>query len=281
MTETPGPATAPVDWGEPAGERYSIRQLVELTGVPASSVHHYRRLGLVPEPQRTALHQSAYDDRHVTALAIVRSLRRRGCALAEIRDVLPDLLRAHGAHSAATIGPELAVQVGDRTPEAKLVNAAIEAFGERSFREVSITELCARADVAKGTFYRCFDSKEALFLAAARAIVEQATSGFEGEAAGSPEAERPAVFARHLRPGLPVLFELAKRVTQESGPTAGEAVTMFAGLARRLGRTVSPEAADEQAEQSGGLLIILALVRIFEELLQSEITPAGRSLPGA
>lgn len=253
----------PIDWGEPGDDRFTIREIVGRTGVPASSVHHYRRLGLIPEPQRTAANQFVYDNRHVAALTTVRSLRGRGCTLEEIYDVVRE--QGYGCDIE---------QVGDRSPEAKLIDAAIEAFGEQSFREVSIAALCERADVAKGTFYRCFDSKETLFLATAQAIIGRATDGFDADVGGVPPDEHPAVFARHLRHGLPVLFELAKRVTQESGPAIGEAAAMFTGLARRLGHVVNPEAPDEQAEPSGGLLIMLALVKIFEELLESEITRA-------
>jgi AcrR family transcriptional regulator len=168
--------------------------------------------------------------------------------------------------------------VGDRSPEAKLIDAAIVAFGEQGFHEVSIAALCERADVAKGTFYRCFDSKQTLFLATAQAVIARATDAFDAEAGTVDPAEHPAVLARHLRHGLPVLFELAKRLTCEdrgdADPAISEAAGMFAGLARRLGHAVDPGAADEQAEPSGGLLIMLALVKIFEELLEAEITRA-------
>ena len=39
------------------------------TGVPAASIHHYRRLGLLPEPERAARNRFVYDQRHVEAYA--------------------------------------------------------------------------------------------------------------------------------------------------------------------------------------------------------------------
>jgi AcrR family transcriptional regulator len=277
MTDPAAATRPPIDWGQPGGVAYTIGDLVALAQVPASSIHHYRRLGLIPDATRTAANQPRYDDRHVAALKAVRSLRRRGCTLEEILTVLPGLVLTGGWQDGD--GTDLAARVGDHSPEAKLIEAAIDAFGEHSFREVSVTALCERADVAKGTFYRCFATKEALFLATARAIVERASTGFDAEVATIPPTEHATAFARHLRRGLPVLFELAKRIVQESGPTVSEAATLFAGLARRLGHVVNHDSADEQAERDGGLLILLALVRIFEELLQSEITagPMGNA----
>lgn len=272
-------ARSPIDWGEPVAGDYTIRDLVQLTAVPASSIHHYRRLGLIPDPTRSPSNQHQYDERHVTALTMVRSLRRRGCSLDEIRDVVGDLLRERDGACSAVDGLELAEQVSDRSPETKLIDAAITEFTLHGFHEVSVGGLCERADVAKGTFYRCFESKEDVFLAAARAIIERAIDGFDRVAGDLPEPERPTAFATHLRPGLPVLFELAKRLTLDSGPTVSEAVSLFTGLARRLGRVVQPEAADAQAEAGGGWLIMLSLVSIFEDLLASEITGARFTPP--
>ena len=47
----------------------------------------------------------------------------------------------------------------------KILDAALEEFGERGFSESSIVGITQRANVALGTFYTYFDSKEALFKA--------------------------------------------------------------------------------------------------------------------
>jgi AcrR family transcriptional regulator len=53
---------------------------------------------------------------------------------------------------------------GERTLR-KILDAALEEFGERGFSEGSIVGITSRADVALGTFYTYFDSKEAVFKA--------------------------------------------------------------------------------------------------------------------
>lgn len=47
----------------------------------------------------------------------------------------------------------------------KILDAALEEFGERGFSESSIVGITQRANVALGTFYTYFDSKEAVFKA--------------------------------------------------------------------------------------------------------------------
>ena len=51
---------------------------------------------------------------------------------------------------------------GQRTLR-KILDAALEEFGERGFSEGSIVGITRRANVALGTFYTYFDSKEAVF----------------------------------------------------------------------------------------------------------------------
>ncbi len=53
---------------------------------------------------------------------------------------------------------------GERTLR-KILDAALEEFGERGFSEGSIVGITRRAHVALGTFYTYFDSKEAVFKA--------------------------------------------------------------------------------------------------------------------
>ena len=47
----------------------------------------------------------------------------------------------------------------------KLLDAAAEEFGEKGFHEASVSSITRRAEVALGSFYTYFDSKDALFRA--------------------------------------------------------------------------------------------------------------------
>ena len=74
---------------------------------------------------------------------------------------------------------------------AELLAAALELFVDKGFAATRLTDVAARAGVAKGTLYLYFDSKEALF----RAVVEQgivplfaaAENEMDGYAGGSAE----------------------------------------------------------------------------------------------
>jgi len=61
----------------------------------------------------------------------------------------------------------------------KLLDAALAVIRERGYVATTLDELCARAGVAKGSFFHHFDDKEALAVAAARHWSETTGAFFE------------------------------------------------------------------------------------------------------
>lgn len=76
----------------------------------------------------------------------------------------------------------------EQPPRQRLLAAAEELFGERSYRRTTVAQICARAGIATGSFYAHFGSKAEIFAAVVRQInadlrramslaIEQAGSG--------------------------------------------------------------------------------------------------------
>ena len=122
----------------------SLSELVERSGVPASTIHHYRRNGQIPAPARQSGNRFIYDQSHLDAL-----LR----------------IRAQSASEGADI-------------RARIVGAALEAFKTRTYADVSVSDIAEAAHTAKGNVYRYFESKEALLTAAIEALLDDATEKF-------------------------------------------------------------------------------------------------------
>src|SRR3984957_16627395 len=57
-----------------------------------------------------------------------------------------------------------------RPPAERLLAAAEELFGQRSYGRTAVADICARAGMATGSFYAYFDSKAEIFAAVVRAI---------------------------------------------------------------------------------------------------------------
>ena len=58
----------------------------------------------------------------------------------------------------------------DRPPAERLLAAAEQLFGERSYRQTSVADICAKAGMATGSFYTHFRTKADIFAAVVRRI---------------------------------------------------------------------------------------------------------------
>ena len=58
----------------------------------------------------------------------------------------------------------------DVPPAERLLWAAEELFGERSYRRTTVADICARAGIATGSFYAHYNSKAEIFTAVVRQI---------------------------------------------------------------------------------------------------------------
>lgn len=250
---------------ESFSESFSMAELVERAGVPASTVHHYVRRGLLPPPQRVAAKRFLYGPQHVDALRVIRDLRQhQRLPLARIADVLPAIL---ANRRLGDDGEDLSAEASGVAE--RILDVAIEAFGLHSYAQVSIADLCAGADVAKGTFYRHFDSKGEVFVRAAERVVLQALERFRRGVGELPEPvdmhSAAESCAEALRPGLPVLLELAKRAVLFEPEYVTEARDTFGLLAAEIGEILLPGERDSHA--AGGMVILDAVVTVFRSLV--------------
>ena len=257
---------------------FSMAELVDRTGVPASTVHHYVRRGLLPAPTHLGPKRFLYGPDHVDALRVIRTLRhRQRLSLSRIAEVLPEILAGNGLELLQEPPAEGDPQ-GSVVAE-RILDVAIEAFGLHSYGEVSIADLCAGADVAKGTFYRHFDSKSQVFVRAAERAVLQMVERFRSEIAELPGPvevhDAARLFASALRPGLPLLLELAKRSMLFEPEYVRAAREAFRLLANEIGEILQPGEPDSRA--AAGMVILDATLQVFRSLVDGHDPGAGES----
>lgn len=239
-----------------------------LTGVPPATVHYYLRHGLLPQPRRLAPNRFAYDDRHVHALRLVRSLRReRDLPLPLIRRIMPELLRleAEEAFRPEMWDRALAPRMSRRRgPSTRLLEAAKEAFARRGYAEVNVDDLCRAARIAKGSFYRHFRSKEDLLLAAAESLAGDLRARLaERLGPEATPARAAAQLAELLEPVLPVFLEVFARAVQGRPGYRESVARVFGTVAGAVGAATSGEGRPEERGRSAlGAALSLILVRI-------------------
>jgi AcrR family transcriptional regulator len=260
------------------GSGFPLATLVERTGVPASTIHHYRRSGLLPEPGKDAGNRLIYDERHVKAVCGIRLLReQRAVPLKDIGQLLPDLLAEQGDALAAGRkfgGAGDPLSAGAKVSR-RLVDAATELFQTRGFAEVTVSDIAERAGVAKGSVYRHFPSKEAVFAAAIEGMVGDIASRFAAavaelggaEGAGRDRDRVAAVFAELMEPSMPILLELGLKAAQGQPASLNLAVWMLRTLIDATGR---PLAGPTGSTVDAGIWVIEAA---FAGVLRSALEP--------
>jgi AcrR family transcriptional regulator len=157
----------------------------------------------------------------------------------------------------------------------RLLDAAIELFQTRSYAEVTVSDIAERAGVAKGSVYRYFPSKEAVFAAAIEAMVGDIASRFAAavtalggpEEAGRDRDKVAAVFAALMEPSMPMLLELGLKAAQGQAASLNLAVWMLRTLIDATGR---PLAGATGSVVDAGIWVIEAA---FAATLRSALEP--------
>ncbi len=236
--EVVGPA------GEPAPRGFSMADLVERTGIPVATIHHYRHLGLLPPALEVARNRFVYDERHLYVLLVIRRLRERRLSLDSIADVLPDVLeRGRSFHpdqwdddTRGLLLPPL------DDVSTRLLAAATDAFAHRGYDAVSLADVSAAAGLSKSAVYRHFPSKEELFLAAVSAAVAEVAAAFEERTGctGRVSPDRAASeLGEALEPYVPIFLDLFSGVMFRWPSRRDDARQALGSLTARIGQRVT------------------------------------------
>jgi AcrR family transcriptional regulator/predicted DNA-binding transcriptional regulator AlpA len=242
-------------------QAFPVSELANKTGVKVPTIHAYLRQGLLPAPVRAAENRFLYDRRHVEALGLIRLLReRRHLPIETIKELLPTLLGVEGEEEHAfrsgmweEVLRRYFPDEGPSSPKATLTAAARALFAQRGYAETSIDDICARAGIAKGTFYRWFASKEAVYLAAATSVADAVLDGVAATR-GPVEVED---LVKAVEPYAGLLLEVASRALlgepDHAAVVPGVVTALADGLAHR--HRGQPKAARRAVEAALGTVV--------------------------
>lgn len=94
-----------------------------------------------------------------------------------------------GSTVTSTLGRRQAAGTAE-PPADRLLTAAEELFGERSYRRTSVADICAAAGIATGSFYAHFASKAAIFTAVIRRINADVRAAMASALQTAPDNQR-------------------------------------------------------------------------------------------
>ncbi|MGW4742544.1 TetR family transcriptional regulator [Nocardia xishanensis] len=222
-----------------------MAELSSSSGLPASTIRHYLRLGLLPEPLRTAPTMAYYGPEHRERLMHIRRRLEAGATLQEVRREL-----AGQTSPPARAEDDQPVHSSQR---ARLIEAGSAVFLRAGFEAASIEDVVARAGVGKGAFYRHFTGKRDLLAACIASELDWydvATSG------GEPSLERlmshPDLFEHRRLRALISLFALLRQAEASGGTTDHDEALQEARARLRAPLEADLRAAQETAGAFAG-----------------------------
>ncbi len=190
-----------------------MAELGARSGVPASTIRYYLRLGLLPEPLRTAKTMAYYGPEHVQRLAYIGRRLKDGATLREVGTELA----GEDRHDASAAGEEQL----HSSQRARLIHAGAATLLRLGFESTSVDEVVARAGVGKAAFYRHFADKRELLVA----CLERELTSYERAARSrQPSLERllghAEIFARRRARAILALHAMLRQV--EASRTSDE-----------------------------------------------------------
>jgi AcrR family transcriptional regulator len=258
-----------------------MAELLERTGVPAATIRYYLGLGLLPEPVRLSANRFLYDERHAELLRLIRLVReRRGLSIEAIGRVLPELLPdLYDIPSSGVFNPAMWDELIDAAshiagvasvPE-RLVDAGIVLFSQHGYADVAIDDVCRAAQIAKGSFYRHFASKEELFFATAEESVRRAAADLVAEVPSSPLEEGDLLkrIETAVQPYLVIFLDVASLAAQRR-PGYGKVLAV-------VGDELSEAAAklSDQPRPAVAVIVGKAVVQAIRDATEAGPEPPG------
>ena len=208
-------------------ELLTMRELVQVTGVPRSTIQFYVREEVLPPPQRLVNNRPIYGRIHVDALEQIRRLKAEGRSLEEIRPRLKQAILSSGFYEVDV------AEVVDAATKAKILEAAADQFGKKGYKRTRLSDVVKQAGVTPQVVASHFASKKQLFAEsfgiASQRVVDRAIPAMELE----PNVRRKllARFGKLLRSRQrpdPSLWALARaEALYEGGEPAAKAQQVY------------------------------------------------------
>ncbi len=164
-----------------------MKELVEKTGVPRTTIHFYLRQGLLPPPNKSGRTMAYYDNTHVKRLKEIEILKK-GLRV-PIR-----LLKEHLDSSEVRTSPQpgkydvtktVATTKEKKLKRKEIIQQAIEVFSHKGYHHTKISDITRALKISTGTFYLYFENKRDLFME----VIDDVFRHIVGEAASAIKSE--------------------------------------------------------------------------------------------
>jgi AcrR family transcriptional regulator len=165
-----------------------IKELVERSGVPRTTIHFYLRQGLLHPPHKTGRTMAYYDESHLKRLKEIEDLKKGGrLPVAFLKEQVAktggDLLADASTYYDVT--KTVATTREKEQKRQEIIKEAIRVFSQKGYHQTKIVDITGALKISTGTFYLYFKNKRELFIE----VIDDVFQNIVGEAAAAIKGE--------------------------------------------------------------------------------------------
>jgi len=237
----------------PQNSYMRIAELSTRSGVPKTTIHYYLQAGLLHAPVKTGRTMAYYDASHLDRLKIIRRVKTEtGVSALSLKEALGRTeLKLPAPSDKPAPDPEGVAEDLKIQGRRKLIEAALQVFSQRGFRQASVKAIAKTAGVSTGAFYHYFPDKRGLFVELVKKIFSDLRRAADAETALEHDhvkkmVTRARLFFRFFENFGEILFQVGSVRADDPG--------LMAELDRGYSELLSPVVDQVVAESAKGTL---------------------------
>ncbi len=229
-----------------------IKELVEKSGVPRTTIHFYLRQGLLHPPQKTGRTMAYYDDSHIQRLKEIQELKKGArVPIAILKEQIGAIedgkisipAEFNPLSNGYDAGKPVSTTKEKKRKRQEIINNAIQIFSQKGYHQTKISDITNSMKISTGTFYLYFENKRELFIE----VIDDVFHNIVGEAAANIKKEmdflekmkiRGYVFLQNYTKYSEILSQLRAEMASEANWPAKKIKKIYHDLTRPVIREI-------------------------------------------
>ncbi|MBC2716345.1 MAG: MerR family transcriptional regulator [Desulfobacteraceae bacterium] len=167
-----------------------IKELVEKSGVPRTTIHFYLRQGLLHPPHKTGRTMAYYDESHLKQLKEIQNLKKGArVPIAFLKEQVNSINQVDSpvstAYNGYDVGKPVTTTKEKKKKRQEIIKHAIQIFSHKGYHQTKISDITGSMKISTGTFYLYFNNKRDLFIE----VIDDVFHNIVGEAAVAIKGE--------------------------------------------------------------------------------------------
>lgn len=248
-----------------------IKELVDISGVPRTTIHFYLRHGLLHPPVKTGRTMAYYDESHLNRLRKIQSLKRGSrVPIAFLREQIAAVDDGNGeSTNHYDVTRTVTTTREKKQKRQEIIRKAIHVFSQKGYHQTKIADITRALKISTGTFYLYFKNKRDLFIE----VIDDVFRNIVGEAAVAIKEEtdflerlkiRGRVFYMNYTKYSEILHQLRAEMASEEQWPGEKLQKIYHGLTKPVIREIDAAVKDGIIHEVDPDLLAYALTGSME-----------------